>query len=285
MKKLVLLLIGAAILTGCSSSGYSVKVTDSNKTIVSINGMTITKQDYFERLLDDYGSSQILSDALTAIADKEITDQDEINKLLKEREKLYSQYADGDLESYAQSMGFESKDEYINQALLPDVKQELLRNHYIEKNYDSLLTEYTVTCIKKIIVDKESTALSIIKASTSEDAFDKQMEKYSDNAEDAGIVTKNTTLDENLMKKLGDFSKMTKDGVYSEAIKLSDDSYAVVYVYDTQRKDKSKYIDTLTSDSDLQEEIEGIYLKKYHFTVNDSKLKDAIKKLSSEYIE
>ena len=106
MKKLVLLLIGAAILTGCSSSGYSVKVTDSNKTIVSINGMTITKQDYFERLLDDYGSSQILSDALTAIADKEITDQDEINKLLKEREKLYSQYADGDLESYAQSMGF-----------------------------------------------------------------------------------------------------------------------------------------------------------------------------------
>jgi len=285
MKKLAMLLLCSGLLVACSSSGYSVKVSDSSDTLISGEGIEITKQDYFEHLLDSYGSSQILSDALTAIADKEITDQDEIDALLKEREELYAQYADGDLEEYAKSLGYESKDEYINEALLPDVKQELLRNKYIEENLETLLTEYQVTCFKKIIVDKESTALSIIKASTNEDEFDKQMKTYSDNAEDAGIVTKNTSLDENLTAKLETLSKITEDGVYSDAIKLSDDTYAVIFIYDTARKNKDDYITALTSDQDVQEAVEGIYLEKYNFTVNDSKLKDAIKQISSQYIE
>ena len=33
------------------------------------------------------------------------------------------------------------------------------------------------------------------------------MKKYADNAEDAGIVTKNSSLDENLIKKLETLSK------------------------------------------------------------------------------
>lgn len=286
MKKLAMLLLCSGLLVACSSSSYSVKVSDGSTTLVSGEGIEVSKQEYFEHLLDGYGSSKILNDALTAIADKEVTDQKKIDDLLEEREKTYAQYADGDLESYAKSLGYQSKDEYINEALLPDVKQELLRNKYIEDNLEKMLTQYQVTSFKKIIVEKESTALSIIKASTSEDEFDKQMKEYTDSSEDAGIVTKNTSsLDGNLTKKLETLSKMTKDGVYSEAIKLSDETYAVVYVYDTDKKDKDKYITALTSDQDIQEEIEGTYLKKYNFKVNDSKLKDAIKKISSQYIE
>lgn len=285
MKKLAMLILCSGLLVACSSSNYSVKVSDGSQTLISGEGIEITKQDYFEYLLDKYGSSKILNDALTAIADKEITDQDEINALLKERENTYAQYADGDLDEYAKSLGYESKDEYINEALLPDVKQELLRNKYIKENLKTLLTEYQVTRFKKIVVDKESTALSIIKASTSEEEFDKQMKNYADSAEDAGIVTKNTTLDENLTKKLETLSKITKDGVYNEAIKLSDDTYAVIFVYDTAKAKEDEYITALTSDQDIQETIEGTYLKKYNFKVNDDKLKDEIKEISSQYIE
>ena len=125
----------------------------------------MTKQDYFEQLLDSYGSSKVLNDVLTAIADKEITNQKDIDSLLKEREETYTKYANGDLDSYAKSMGYKSKDEYIKEALLPDVKQELLRNKYIKENLDHLLSEYQVVRFKKIIVSKESTALAIISLS------------------------------------------------------------------------------------------------------------------------
>lgn len=111
------------------------------------------------------------------------------------------------------------------------------------------------------------------------------MKKYSDKAEDAGIVTKNSSLDENLTKKLETLSKIDKDGVYSDSIALTDNTFAVLYIYDTKREKKDEYINALTSDQGLQTDIESIYLKKYNFKVNDSKIKDAIKQISSEYIE
>lgn len=285
MKKLVMLLLCTGLLVACSSSNYSVKVSDGSSTLISGEGIEVTKQDYFEQLLDSYGSSKVLNDVLTVIADKEITNQKDIDSLLKEREETYTKYANGDLDSYAKSMGYKSKDEYIKEALLPDVKQELLRNKYIKENLDHLLSEYQVVRFKKIIVSKESTALAIISNSKDEKSFNEQMKKYSDKAEDAGIVTKNSSLDENLTKKLETLSKIDKDGVYSDSIALTDNTFAVLYIYDTKREKKDEYINALTSDQGLQTDIESIYLKKYNFKVNDSKIKDAIKQISSEYIE
>lgn len=75
------------------------------------------------------------------------------------------------------------------------------------------------------------------------------------------------------------------DGVYSSAIKLSDDTYAVIFVYDTDKEaNKDNYLSTLTSNDDIITTVEGYYLNKYEFNVNEDKLKDAIKALSEDYI-
>ena len=285
MKKIGLLLLCSGLLVACSSSDYTSKVSDSDTTLVSGENISVSKQDYFEYLLDYYGANKIISDTLVAIADKEVTDETQINTLLEQRKKDYAEYYDGDLTKYAQSLGFKTEDEYIENALLPDVKQELLRKKYIKDNFDELLTTYQISRFKKITVDKESTALSLIKEATSEDKFDELMDEYGTDAEDADIVTKNSTLDENLTKKLEEFSKVTKDGVYSEAIKLSDDNYAVVYLYDTAHEDKDEYIDAISADDDAKTDIEKYYLKKYNFNVYDEKLKEAIKDISEDYIE
>lgn len=175
MKKLTALLLCVGLLAGCSSSGYDVKIKDSSDVLVSGEGLNITKQEYFEDLLDKYGATKIMSEILDAIADKEITDTKEINTALAKKKKTYASYSDGDLKAYAQSVGYESEEKYIEEVLLPEVKQELLRKKYIKENYKSLLKDYQVVRFKKITVDKESTALKIIKASTNETAFDKQM--------------------------------------------------------------------------------------------------------------
>ena len=286
MKKLMMLLLCGGLLVACSSdSGDSVKVSKSDDAMITGSELKMTKQDYFNQLLDQYGAQQVLSEALTTIADKEVTDQEEINKLVAEREKTYAKNANGDLEKYAKSLGYDSKEEYSQEVLVPDVKQELLRNKYIKENLEKMIKDYQVVSFKKIVVTKESEALTIIKESTSAEIFDKKLKDAGTNGEDAGIVTKNSTLDDNLKSQLSQLSAVNKDGVYSEAIKLSDDSYAVLYLYNTDHKNTDELINKLTSDGDVQKEIEGIYLKKYNFKVNDSKIKDAIKKLSSEYIE
>ena len=284
MKKLLMLLLCGGLLVGCSSQ-YSVKVSDADKELVSGSQLKITKQDFFEYLLDNGGTTEIVKEVLTTIADKEVTDQSELDALVKQREEDYAKYADGNLEKYAKKLGYDSKDAYIKTVLIPDAKQELLRKKYISENLETLIKNYQVSSFKKIIVDKESTALSLIEQAKDEAAFDKLMKDNGSKAEDHGIVTKNSSLDDNLKKILDKLSAVTKDGVYNEAIKLSDNTYAVLYLYNTDHKNTDALVTALSNDDDVKEEIEGTYLKKYNFTVNDDKIKKAIKKISSNYIE
>ena len=127
MKKVVMLLLCGSLLYGCSSSQYSVKISDHEDALVTGSELNITKQDYFEYLLQNYGAQTVVSSMLDKIADQEITDQDKIDQLVKEREDEYAEYANGDVEQYAKNLGYESKEDYLNEALIPEVKQELLR--------------------------------------------------------------------------------------------------------------------------------------------------------------
>ena len=86
MKKVVMLLLCGSLLYGCSSSQYSVKVSDHEDALVTGSELNITKQDYFEYLLQNYGAQTVVSSMLDKIADQEITDQDKIDQLVKERE-------------------------------------------------------------------------------------------------------------------------------------------------------------------------------------------------------
>lgn len=285
MKKLVMLLLCGGLLTACSNSSYSVKVSDGDDVLISGGEVSISKQDYFETLMDRYGGQKIIDEALLSIADKELTDQDTLDKLVKEKEETYAKYADNDLEAYAKKMGYDSKDDYIENYIKVEAKKELLQNKYATEHLDDLIKSSQLVSFKKIIVDKESEALTIIKESTTQEAFDKKLKDAGSDGEDAGIVTKNSTLDDNLKAVLEKLSAVDKDGVYSEAIKLSDDTYAVLYIYNTDHKNTDELVKKLTSDSDIQKEIQGKYLKQYNFTVNDNKVKKAIQQISSEYIE
>lgn len=284
MKKLLMALLASGLLMGCSASNYDVKVSDADSVLATSGDLKITKQDFFEYLLDSSGANTVLKDALNTIADKEITDQKQIDALLKEKEKTYAEYADGDLTKYAKYLGYDSKEAYIKEALTAEVKQELLRNKYIDENLKDLIKTYQVSSFKKIIVDKESTALALIKESTSAEIFDKKMTENKSKSEDAGIVTNQTSLDENLKKELDKLSAMTKDGVYSQAIKLSDNTYAVIYVYNTDHKNTTELAKKLSSLDDVIITIDASYLKKYNFKVNDNKVTEAIKKISDQYI-
>ena len=143
---------------------------------------------------------------------------------------------------------YESNEDYLNEALIPESMQKLLSDKYIEEHLADFIKDSQVCSFTNIVVEKESEALEIIEKSTDEKAFDQLMEDFGSDSEDAGVVTKNSALDDNLKDKLSDLSQVDKDGVYSQAIKLSDDNYAVVYLYDTAHKNTDGITSALASD-------------------------------------
>ena len=283
MKKILMLILGGFLLVGCSSTGYSIQVSDADKVIASGNKVEITKQQYFEKMLEGYGDDTLLNQVMISIADK-VINKDDLNKLLDEKIATYSELSDGDIDTYAKELGYPSKDEYINEMLLPTVKQELLRKEYAKEHFDEMMKNYQVASFKKITVEKESAALAIIKEATTMDAFDAKMKENETNSEDAKIVNKNSALDENLKKELGKISEVKTDGVYKSAIKLSDGNYAVIYIYGSDHSNKDEIIDSLINDSEIRIDIESAYLKEHKFTIYDDKMKDSIKKISEKYI-
>ena len=66
------------------------------------------------------------------------------------------------LDEVAKQYGFKNEQEYIDKIITVGVKQDLLKEKYIDKNYNDLIKEYKVKYLKIITVDTESGALSLI---------------------------------------------------------------------------------------------------------------------------
>lgn len=284
-KKIIPLVIASTLLVGCSSSSavnYSSEVSDGDKTAINIDGTEINKNDIYHYLLEKYGSSEVLSLALTYIADQEITDEDAYNTKLNETIAEQKESAGvTSLDDIAKQYGLENEQEYIDKVLSVGVKQEMLKEKYIDKNYKKLIKEYKVKYLKTITVDTEAGAKKLLKQIKDGSDFDTIMNE--NGGSDAGMVTtETTTVDENIIKKL---DKFTKDGAYEKVIKTSDSKYAIVYVYNT---DTSAVTDEIKSNlatiSDMSTKVESYYLKQYNFTINEKAIEDEINESQPDYL-
>ena len=134
MKKGISFALIATLLVGCGSSNtvnYSTEVTDGDKTIISGDDVEITKNDIYYYILEQYGSSEILTLALTYIADQEITDEQQIQAGIDEQVASYTESLTMSFEDYAKQSGYESSQEYIDDVITDGVKQNFLfgENH------------------------------------------------------------------------------------------------------------------------------------------------------------
>ncbi len=185
------------------------------------------------------------------------------------------------LDEVAKQYGFKNEQEYIDKIITVGVKQDLLKEKYIDKNYNDLIKEYKVKYLKVITVDTESGALSLIDKVKDGADFDTVMTENS--GSDVGIVTtKSTNVDSKIIEKL---DKFTKDGIYNKVIKTSESKYAVIYVYNS---DKSKIKDDvksgLASVSEMSAKMESYYLKQYNFDIYEEAIKDEIKESNEDYL-
>ena len=284
-KNIIPLVVAGTLLVGCGSSSainYTSEVSNGDKAVITIGDTKITNNEIYHHLLKQFGSSEVLSLALTYIADQEVTDK-EANKT-KVDEKVAStkeSLTTTSLDEVAKQYGFKNEQEYIDKIITVGVKQDLLKEKYIDKNYNDLIKEYKVKYLKIITVDTESGALSLIDKVKEGTDFDTVMTENS--GSDIGLVTtKSTNVDSKIIEKL---DKFTKDGIYNKVIKTSESKYAVVYVYNS---DKSKIKDDvksgLASVSEMSAKMESYYLKQYNFDIYEEAIKDEIKESNKDYL-
>lgn len=284
-KKIIPLVIASTLLVGCSSSSainYSSEVSNGDKTAINIDGTEISKNDIYHYLLEQYGSSEVLSLALTYIADQEITDEEAYKTKLDETIAEQKESAGvTSLDDIAKQYGLENEQEFIDKIVSVGVKQKMLKEKYIDENYKKLVKEYKVKYLKTITVDTEAGAKKILKQIKDGSDFDTIMNENS--GSDAGMVTtETTTVDKNIIKKL---DKFTKDGVYEKVIKTSDSKYAIVYVYNTDTSGVTDEIKSnLSTISDMSTKVESYYLKQYNFTINEKAIEDEINESQPDYL-
>lgn len=284
-KKIIPLVIASTLLVGCSSSSainYSSEVSNGDKTAINIDGTEISKNDIYHYLLEQYGSSEVLSLALTYIADQEITDEEAYKTKLDETIAEQKESAGvTSLDDIAKQYGLENEQEFIDKIVSVGVKQEMLKEKYIDENYKKLVKEYKVKYLKTITVDTEAGAKKILEQIKDGSDFDTIMNE--NGGSDAGMVTtETTTVDKNIIKKL---DKFTKDGVYEKVIKTSDSKYAIVYVYNTDTSGVTDEIKSnLSTISDMSTKVESYYLKQYNFTINEKAIEDEINESQPDYL-
>lgn len=284
-KKIIPLVIASTLLVGCSSSSainYSSEVSNGDKTAINIDGTEISKNDIYHYLLEQYGSSEVLSLALTYIADQEITDEEAYKTKLDETIAEQKESAGvTSLDDIAKQYGLENEQEFIDKIVSVGVKQEMLKEKYIDENYKKLVKEYKVKYLKTITVDTEAGAKKILEQIEDGSDFDTIMNE--NGGSDAGMVTtETTTVDKNIIKKL---DKFTKDGVYEKVIKTSDSKYAIVYVYNTDTSGVTDEIKSnLSTISDMSTKVESYYLKQYNFTINEKAIEDEINESQPDYL-
>lgn len=235
-KNIIPLVVAGTLLVGCGSSSainYTSEVSNGDKAVITIGDTKITNNEIYHHLLKQFGSSEVLSLALTYIADQEVTDKEAIKTKVDEKvASTKESLTTTSLDEVAKQYGFKNEQEYIDKIITVGVKQDLLKEKYIDKNYNDLIKEYKVKYLKIITVDTESGALSLIDKVKEGTDFDTVMTENS--GSDIGLVTtKSTNVDSKIIEKL---DKFTKDGIYNKVIKTSESKYAVVYVYNSDNR-------------------------------------------------
>lgn len=230
-KAIVGLVLAIVLAAGCIGGYYYVKntkeadyvskVTDGSKDLIT-GDTTVSKQGYYEYLMDGSGASEIVSQALTKIADKELTTKADKASIKTETKALEDQYKNymGSVKDYAKSVGYSSEEAFRKATLTPNAKQNALVKKYLTSKFTTAIDKYKVSYVKYFTYEKESQALKAIQSIKSEEDY-KKLADASSTSTDVGILSTKSSADSNLVKKASTLYKMKKDGVYGSAVKLS----------------------------------------------------------------
>lgn len=223
-------------------NGHKVKLSDGKEVVASINDKTITAEDLFDKMKEQYGTNALVNIIDNEIINREISNTDDVVKKAKEQvSSIKSQY---------ETMGYKWDEVLTNygykneQALVDEIKNSLLKEqvvvNYLSKNltdeeikkyYDEKVSDsYTAKHIL-IIPNTTDSMTDEEKAAAEEEAKNKAIEVINklNNGEAWKDLVASYSQDTGSKENEGLVENFTKDDVveefYNATAKLNDGAY------------------------------------------------------------
>lgn len=181
----IVVLIAALILVLCLKRVP--KTSNGDEILATVNGKTITANELYESLKENYGTDELVSLIDTYIADKEVELTDEHKEYAQEVVDYYKEYAEyygvdlaTFLSSYVGLSGITTEDEFYDY-VLEDYKKTIAITNYIgEKASEEDLKEYykenysDKLTVKHILIEVDADAED--EDAADEEAYNKAMD-------------------------------------------------------------------------------------------------------------
>lgn len=287
LRKPALLALSSLLLAGCA--GASTSVPESSEKLMTIGSKTITKGDEYQLLKRYAGPQMVLTDVNRMIFDKEVGVTDEIKK---EAEDTVAMYDTGDtFEEQLKQAGYESKQAYIDDAIIPGLQQQELTKKYFQEAKEEIETEFRPVLAIIIQTDSEDNANKALEALKNGDDAGKVGAQYA--PEDSTytgseqiVTTQDTALPTELLNALLDAGKEGVLGkVYTNDTSTDEVDYYVASVVSTNYdKNLDKIVAALSSNQTIATDCQVYYLKKYGFEVHDQYIFDYYKANNPQYL-
>ena len=313
MKKKILGIMCALLMfTGCSKS---VKISNGEEVIASVDGKDITANELYGAMKDQYGTSILMNLVDSYIASKEIDNDEDASvyadSLMSQYKLQYEQYGMKFSDALANA-GYASEEDF-KKVLMSDYKMNEVTKKYlkdeltdkeIKKYYDEKISEQLNVKHILIIPDVKDGATEEEKNETETIAYNKAADlitKLNDGA-DFEQLAKENSQDTATASNGGVINNVTKEGYvtefynaayaleegkYTTAPVKSEYGYHIIYLVSKNEKESldslkdtikdSIVTDKLKNDTNLQMTTWNKIRSKYNLNIADTKLNNTYK--------
>lgn len=218
MKKLIVaLMIGALTLSACSSSA---KTSVSTDPVVSYNNQALTKNDLYQTFVYNGDVFSVaLSKAINSIGPKELEATAIDAEITKVLDTYIASHGDA-LEGKLKEAGFDSIDQFKEEAIRPQAIQTLLVEKYLVDQKDSILKEFKFRAARYISFDSEDEAKAAIKA-LNEGTATWETFASSRDATDLPLLYKGFTDSKTGVSTINAILDATKEGLMDKPVKAN----------------------------------------------------------------
>ncbi len=289
MKKRTICLTALSLFLISGCAGAKATITNANQTLFTVGNTTITAGDEYNLIKQANGGSMTLELAKRAVYDKIVPVTDEMKEAAqKEYDELESYYSD--LETQLQSIGYESKENYIEDVMLPEQQKAALEKQYFQDNKTAIRKQYKPSLATILRCDSEDIANEALNALKNGEDLNTVYLKYSSadstfTNEDIVITTYNTDVPDRLINKL---YKADKKGLLEEVFTKDDGSgFAYIGILNSHSYDKNidAFREEIISGSDsISNEMYKYYFETIGFEIYDQDIFDYLKVNNPDFL-
>ena len=286
MKKLLIALVCALLLSGCSNANVS--LSNGKKAVMKIGNDTITNDDLFYMLMyAEYGSLDAIIMSLEDEIQNRVAPLDEAiekdaQEIVDSYKKTYGEY----FETIISFSGYQTEEEFYENSAIPQARYLKTVGKYVDLKFSTLSVLHKPRKIQVAVFSTEENATKALDELKNGKELaslisEFEAEKTYDGSEFV-VTSSYSSLDADVLSIV---SATAINGPIASVLAGSDKKFYVVNMVEADpEKFKEEAVKAIASTVNLSEDVLRHYLKEYNFKITDTYTYNMFKTYYPDYI-